>query len=276
MKTISIVIPVYNSSESLYKINDEINDYFDKSNQKFEKIFVNDASSDGSFNVLKRIALRFEEIEKTKVINLKYNVGQQNAIFCGFNYASGDYIVTMDDDLQHNIKYIDQMIKKIEAGAELVYGVCDIKTSDKIYGKGKNEFVIRSFGSSLTALFFKSNFMHLLNKRVSSFRVFDRKLLDKVLSCKYKFIYISAIMLRQTTRVENVIIDKRSRDYGKSGYNLKKLILLFIKLNFYYSKYSLEIIKPCSSQYEISETINIYSEVNNEKSDDTRGRKMPS
>jgi len=272
MKTISIVIPVYNSSESLYEINNEINKFFNKTNYQFEKIYVNDASSDGSHNVLRRIALKFNEMERTKVINLKKNVGQQNAIFCGFKYASGDYIVTMDDDLQHNINYLLSMIKRLECGSELVYGVCDTQAKKNNY----RDFDIRAFGSNLTGRFFKSNFKSLSGKRVSSFRAFDKKLLPLILSCQYKFVYISAIMLNYTSKVENITINKRSRTYGKSGYNIKKLVILFFKLNFYYSKYSIEMLKPRSSKFEISELINVFNEESYAKGNDTRGRKVPS
>lgn len=276
MKTISIVIPVYNSSESLYEINNEINKFFDKTNYQFEKIYVNDASRDGSHNILKRIALKFNEIERTKVINLKENVGQQNAIFCGFKYASGDYIVTMDDDLQHNINYLVSMIEILEGGAELVYGVCDTQAEKSNEQNNYRDFDIRTFGSNLTGRFFKSNFKNLSGKRVSSFRAFDKKLLPKILNCQYKFVYISAIMLNYTSKVENITINKRSRVYGKSGYDVKKLIVLFLKLNFYYSKYSVEMLKPRSSKFEISELINVFNEENYAKGNDIRGRKMSS
>lgn len=255
---ISIVIPVYNSENSLIKINDEINKYFEKRSYSFEKIFVNDKSTDASYEVLKKIAWNEEE-NILKLIDLQHNYGQQNAIFCGLHFATGDYIVTMDDDLQHNIDELDQLINEIKAGKDLVYG---------IYGRS-NQFY-RNWGSKVTGYFFKSNFKNLKGKRVSSFRIFSKALLEKTLTCPYKFIYLSGIMLSKTDKIGNVVVTQRKRVYGKSGYNIKKLVMLFVKLHFYYSKYSIEYFKPKGSAFEISDIRNINREVIYEENNDVR------
>lgn len=240
---ISIIIPVYNSEYSLEKINCEIKEYFSKHTYSYEVIYVNDFSSDNSLKVLKRI----QEYEQNilKVIDLKKNYGQQNAIFCGMHYAVGDLIVTMDDDLQHNIFDLDKLIEELNKGYNLVYGIYN----------NRNKKNIRNIGSRLTGLFFKYNFKNLKNKRVSSYRIFTKEILAKVLLCPYKFIYISALML-DNAKVSNVYVTQRKREIGTSGYNLKKLIKLFIKLNFYYSKLSIEKIKPKGKAFEISYTNN--------------------
>ena len=117
----SLIIPVYNSKNSLRKLNKEIDDFFEKRSFLYEKIYINDFSSDGSLEVL--IDIYNNDKLKTKIINLSKNYGQQSAIFAGMHYASGDFIITIDDDLQHDICFIDKMIDKIFDGNDLVYGI---------------------------------------------------------------------------------------------------------------------------------------------------------
>ena len=75
-------------------------------NNKHEIIFVNDESSDNSWQIIKDIATKKENILG---INLLKNVGQDNAIMAGLSLAKGDYIIIMDDDLQHDPSYINDL-----------------------------------------------------------------------------------------------------------------------------------------------------------------------
>ena len=97
--TFSVVVPVYNSERSLEELYQRISSTFEKMGQTFEVIFVNDRSSDGSYAVLRNI--HKGNAENTTVIDLLKNYGQHNAIMCGFNYSRGEYVVTIDDDLQN-------------------------------------------------------------------------------------------------------------------------------------------------------------------------------
>jgi len=244
MKKISIIIPVYNSALSLDGLNREIDTYFDHKAYVIEKIFVNDFSQDLSYSVLEEIKakdsrIKCTYIKRTKVVHLKKNAGQQNAIFCGLHYATGDIILTMDDDLQHDIAYIDSMLALLDQGYDLIYGVHAVEEND-----------LRSLGSKMTGRFFKKNYPALSGKRVSSFRVFKKSLLKEVLACPYGFIYLSALLLKQEPNVANVEIGKRPRVYGQSGYTLKKLIALYMKLTFYYGPFVPEILKARRLAYE--------------------------
>lgn len=244
MEKISIVIPVYNSSTSLKHLNEEIDSCFSSAQYEVEKIFVDDMSTDNSVELICEIARSKENIHKIKMIRLKKNSGQQNALFCGLHYASGEYIVTMDDDLQHKAEDIMPMIDRLKEGIDLVYGVHKEASA-----------TVRSAGSKLTGYFFRNNFPALMGKRVSSFRAFKRESLGAVLECQYAFIYLSALLLKKIKSVENIEIEKRERVYGQSGYNLRKLITLFIKLNYYYGSLIPEFLKPVGAAYEESDDL---------------------
>ncbi|MBI9014938.1 MAG: glycosyltransferase family 2 protein [Clostridiales bacterium] len=222
---LSIVIPVYNSESSLDILYDRITQSVIYSH---EIIFIDDASTDNSKTILTELSHH----KNVKVLHIKRNIGQQMALFCGLKHASGDYIVTMDDDLQHKATDINLLIKKIEEGYDLVYGV------------GKDDYGFhRHLGSKLTAMFFKYHYKHMGDKRVSSFRIFSSQLNQKILNCNYKFVYLSGVLLNHTSRVGQLEIVKMKRPYGQSGYSFFKLLKLFIKLNYYYGNLP-EWMKP--------------------------------
>jgi undecaprenyl-phosphate 4-deoxy-4-formamido-L-arabinose transferase len=239
MEKISIVIPVYNSANSLEALNKEINTYFRDKDFYIEKIFVDDASKDQSFEILKALQRTAGRNEHIKILKLKHNVGQQNALFCGIGYGTGDYFVTMDDDLQHDIAYVEDMIQRLKSGADLVYGIHDMGPMNT-----------RSLGSKLTGYFFRHAFPVLAGKRVSSFRAFKGQHALAIRNCDYRFIYLSALLLKEVERVDNIQIIKRDRPYGQSGYTLKKLVRLFLRLNYYYGPWIPEILKPKGEPYE--------------------------
>ena len=97
----SIVIPVYNSEKILPKLIDSVIFYLNKdlSEFKYEIILINDFSSDKSWEVIKELS---EKLINLKGLNLSENSGQHNAIMAGLNIASGEKIITMDDDFQHH------------------------------------------------------------------------------------------------------------------------------------------------------------------------------
>ena len=106
---LSIIVPVYNSSEILRELNDKINKTISKTSLKneFELVLVNDFSKDNSWEVIKELSKNFSYI---KGINLSQNFGQHNAIMAGLSCCTGDKIITLDDDLQHPPEFIPEII----------------------------------------------------------------------------------------------------------------------------------------------------------------------
>ena len=100
---LSIVIPVYNSELILPSLVKEIENSLKNKKLNKEIIFINDFSKDNSWEIIKDLS---NSSDFVKGINLKNNYGQHNAIAAGLNFAVGDYIILMDDDLQHDPIYI--------------------------------------------------------------------------------------------------------------------------------------------------------------------------
>ncbi len=239
---ISIIVPVYNSENTIELLINELDDYLENKIE-YEIILVDDFSLDNSYRVLKKIA---KKNQKIKVIKLEKNYGQQNALFAGLNFVTGNYVLTMDDDLQHDIKYIDQMIDQLNKGYDVVYGIDDKRITINY----------KTVGARIRDLFFHVAFPKAEKNLVSSFRIFRSDLIPDILKTDYQFIYLSGILLKLSNKISYLeVINRKSKN--QSNYSLLKLIKLFIKLFFFYSPIIPEFVKPKNQQYKIEKTLNI-------------------
>lgn len=247
---LSIVIPVYNSQNSIIEL---VNDIQEKIRTiKFEIILVDDRSKDESYQKCLELSSKFNNVY---AIRLMRNYGQQNAILAGVRSSKGKYIVTMDDDRQHSPEDVMLLYEEILEGYDIVYGI-DFDESTSSY---------RKLGSKMVAWSFNSIFHKDKDIRVSSFRIFNKKMKDVLVVYKGSFVYISAIMLSHYPRIKNIVIKKKQRMYGKSNYNLIKLVKLFINIHVYYSDNILfKLFRNKKEQYIIEVT-------HCEKNNDTRG-----
>jgi len=239
---LSIIIPVYNSEETLEELVNELVDFLENKIE-YEIILVDDYSLDHSYLVLKEIA---NENRKIKIIKLYKNYGQQNALFAGLNFVTGDYVLTMDDDLQHDIKHLDSMIEKIKNGYDVVYGI-DYEN---------NVINYKTIGARIRDLFFRITFPKAEKNLVSSFRIFRSELIHDILKNEFNFIYLSGILLKLSNKITYIKVYNR-KSKNQSNYNFLKLVKLFLKLSFYYSNLIPNRLKPKGEQYKIEKTINI-------------------
>jgi undecaprenyl-phosphate 4-deoxy-4-formamido-L-arabinose transferase len=217
----SILIPVYNSENSISILVDEIEYYFSGSGQSHEIVMVDDCSTDNSW---KRIEELCQSHPQIKGIRMDRNRGQQMALYWGLKYCDGEFAVTIDDDLQHDIADLVLLSKRAEAGSDLVFGIYDA------YGSNG----LRAMGSELVGHFFKSNYPNLKGNRVSSYRLIHRSVYKSLIQRDTSFIYLSAELLEHAKTVDNVKVKRRQRKYGQSGYTLKKCVEITLKLTFYY------------------------------------------
>ena len=118
---ISIVIPLYNEDESLPELYSWIERVMNKNNYSFEVIFINDGSTDRSWQVIQE--LQSQSPNHVKGIKFRRNYGKSPALYCGFKEAEGDVVITMDADLQDSPDEIPELFRMIkEEGYDLVSG----------------------------------------------------------------------------------------------------------------------------------------------------------
>lgn len=224
----SVVVPVFNSEASLRELRDRLLPVMKGTGKGFEFIFVDDGSIDGSWEVLRK--LKEEDPEITTIIRLAKNFGQHSATFCGFHFAKGEYIITLDDDLQCPPEEIPKLIKRLEeTDAELVYG---------IYRKPKHN-VFRNIGSR----FFK-RFSSILGRpeQGSSFRIISSGITQKILNYHQSFVFIDEILHWYTDYIAVVQVEHHPRKYKTSTYSTGKIWGLLTNITIYYTTIPLKLM----------------------------------
>ena len=223
--TVSIVVPVYRSEESLEALVTRILDVFEHRNDVPEIVLVDDLSPDGSWEVLKR--LKLEHPGALKIARLLTNSGQHNAILCGFSIATGDIVVTMDDDLQNPPEEIPKLVAAVESGFDLAIGAYDSKK----HGRARNA------GGGLIDRIQRGIFHLPSDFQLTSFRAAKRIVVQHVCTMVGAFPYVTSMLLASASSYTNVPVRHDARPFGKSNYNVRRSLSLASNLIFSYSNY---------------------------------------
>ena len=116
---LSIVVPIHNEEPAILPLYDKLTLVLDKLRKPYEMIFIDDASTDRSFELLSNLC---ETDARLKVIRLRRNFGQTAALSAGFDEAQGSIIISLDGDLQHDPEDIPALLAKIEEGYDIASG----------------------------------------------------------------------------------------------------------------------------------------------------------
>ena len=117
---ISVIVPLYNEAESLPELHAWIKRVMDVNKYTYEVLFVNDGSTDDSWRVIEELHTAHPEV---KGIKFRRNYGKSPALYCGFDRAEGDVVITMDADLQDSPDEIPELYRMVmEEGYDLVSG----------------------------------------------------------------------------------------------------------------------------------------------------------
>ena len=216
MQKLSFVIPCYGSEHTIEPVVHEAISLIDKERFDYEFILVNDCSKD---NVWKSITKLVEENPKIKAISFARNFGQQSALLAGFRHATGDFVISMDDDGQAPVESLGEMIDLlIEKDYDIVYGCYEhVKQSGfRRFGSWFNHKMAIWFSNCPKDLF------------PTSFYVARKFLIEEISRFENCYAYISGLVFRSTRNIGKVEVKHRSRLEGSSGYTLKRLIGLWV------------------------------------------------
>ena len=211
-RSLSIVIPVYNSEESLPILLQRLAAFLPSIADRFEVVLVNDGSRDRSGEVVDRSA---QEYDWVVGIQLMRNFGQHNALLAGIRSARFDTIVTMDDDLQHLPEEIPILLAKIAEGYDVVYG----------YPKHESHGIWRDLASRITKLTLQTAMGVDIANRVSSFRAFRTDVREAFADYSGAFVSIDVLLSWGGSRFAAVPISNPPRKLGQSNYTARKLIV---------------------------------------------------
>ncbi len=225
----SIVIPVYRSEQIIAKTIQRIMDVSENEGFAIELVLVNDGSPDNSWSILEQAAKRDQRI---KSINLLKNYGQHTAVYCGIKESTGDFIITIDDDLQNPPEELHHLISKINEGYDLVFA----EFNQKMHA-GFRKLGTRIVGYLNNKIFGKPKDLKLTN-----FRIFTRATANRLIAYRTNYPYIPGLLLMSASKMANVQTEHHSREIGNSNYTLVRILTLVARLLFNYSSYPLKIV----------------------------------
>jgi polyisoprenyl-phosphate glycosyltransferase len=209
----SVVVPAFNEQEvlplsypRLKAVMDTLGDY--------EIIFVNDGSRDGTLRILKQIAT---EDKHVKVLSFSRNFGHQEAVSAGMAATSGQAVIIIDCDLQDPPEVIPEMVKKWQAGADIVYG-------QRTKRKGETAF------KKLTAWMYYRTLRTLggqyIPANTGDFRLIDRKVCDTLNAMPEKNRFLRGMAAWSGFKAEPYEYVRDERAAGQTKYSLKKMLKL--------------------------------------------------
>lgn len=208
----SIVIPAFNAANCIEKLYSELKTYFNSINETFEVIIVDDASKDNTWEVLKELKKNHSNI---KAIRFSKNFGQHPATLCGFSFAKGDFVITMDDDLEVHPSEISKLIDAYNKSQ------CDV-----IYGEYRK--LNQPFFRGILSDFYKmGSKIEGKNKgKGSSFRLIKADLALKLASSHRHFAFIDELLLWYTDKMYFIHVNANKDYIKRKRYSLPGLFKL--------------------------------------------------
>jgi len=211
---ISIVIPIFNEEQVLPKLFERLYPALDAMQRVYEVIFVDDGSKDKSVALLRQ---QYQSRpDTTRVILLRANAGQHTAIMAGFGQVRGEYVITLDADLQNPPEEIPKLVAEMDAGHDYV-GTIRRKRNDKRWRHFASKLmnVLRSYITNI-----------VMTDQGCMFRGYHHAIVDAILDSKEAETFIPALAFLYAGNPIEIVVDHEARAAGESKYSLFKLVHL--------------------------------------------------
>jgi len=207
-RAISVVVPVYNSEESLGTLVQRVDAALD--GLDYELVLVNDGSRDGSWE---QIELLSRDEPRVRGIDLMRNYGQHNALLAGIRSAQGELVVTIDDDLQNPPEEIPKLLAELERGNDVVYGT----SMNEHYG------FLRGSATRLTKLALRGAVGNDIAGKVSAFRAFRTEIREAFADYAGPHVSIDVLLSWGARGYSWVPAAHDAREIGRSSYTFGRL-----------------------------------------------------
>jgi glycosyltransferase involved in cell wall biosynthesis len=202
----SVVIPVFNSSVSLIELSNGLIDFFQETS--FEVIFIDDGSTNPkSWETISQLSDRYKHFFG---VRFRKNFGKPSALLCGFQEALGDFIVTMDDDLQHDPKELSKLISL--ENHDVVIGEFQKKQhslSKRVFSSIKNRIEVWAYHKPSIIT-------------ISPFKLIKREIVTDILKIKSNKPFIASLIFAVTNDIVNISVVHQKRKHDKSGFTYLK------------------------------------------------------
>lgn len=211
VKSLSVVIPVYNSAGTLDELLKRLSQELPRLASVYEVIMVNDGSRDRSWEMISHLCDLYPWAQG---VNLMRNYGQHNALLCGVRLARFEVIVTMDDDLQHPPEEVYKLLEKLTEGNDVVYGIP--QKQPHTWWRNIFSIIIRRLLAYI---------MGVKNLRdFASFRAFRANLRGAFSNYQNPNVILDVLLSWGTARFSNAVVNEMPRPSGQSNYNFIRLV----------------------------------------------------
>jgi dolichol-phosphate mannosyltransferase len=229
VKKISLVVPVFYEEDCILQFIAEVKAAFAGLNgqYQYEFVFIDDGSKDRTTSLIKEEAAKDQQI---KLVEFSYNHGKQWAVSAGIKYATGDYMIYMDPDLQDPPEEIHRFIEEIEKGYDLVFGIRREK---------KDSFINIMFSKIFWWVLEKFTGLKI-PKGLAVMRIFNRKFADKFLAYPEQNRFIEGMFMHVGLKQTTIEITQRARFAGVSKFNFRRKMKLAFDAIFDFSELPLK------------------------------------
>ena len=215
---ISVVVPLKNEADTLAELYERVSSVMAGLGRRFEMVFVDDGSTDGSFDVLKELYVKHPD--KVRVVRFRRNKGKAAALASGFELAEGDIIITMDADLQDDPAEIPRFLEALAQGRDLVSGWKRDRHDPwfKVASSRFFNFVV-SIAAGLK--------LHDYN---CGFKAYRREVMDEITIYGDLHRYIPFLANSRGFRVDEIVVQHHARKKGRSKYGWDRYYRGFLDL----------------------------------------------
>jgi glycosyltransferase involved in cell wall biosynthesis len=231
---LSVVIPIYNEAPNLEPLHQELAETLGRWGRPYEVLFIDDGSTDTSFEVLRALQARDPHV---RVVQFRRNFGQTAAFAAGFALARGRLIVTSDGDLQNDPRDIPAMVARLEEGCDIVCGW----RKDR-----KDAWLTRRLPSMVANRLISWATGVRLNDYGCSLKVFRAEVVKPLRLYGEMHRFLPALASEMGVRIAEVPVNHRARVHGRSKYGISRTVrvmldLLTVKFLLSYSTRPLQI-----------------------------------
>jgi dolichol-phosphate mannosyltransferase len=215
---ISIIIPVFNESESIGYLLDEVLNVMQNNKLNCELIVVNDGSNDNTSTVLDELTIKIKELS---VISLRKNYGQTAAMAAGFDNSKGEIVITLDGDLQNDPNDIPKLISHINEGYDLICG-WRYERKDKLINRRIPSKIANKLIANITGI--------KLHDYGCSLKAFKKEIVEdiKLYGELHRFLPVLANI--EGAKIKEIKVNHRSRKYGSSKYGIDRTFRVLMDL----------------------------------------------
>lgn len=198
MSLYSVVVPVYNSEHTLQELYTRLEKVFrEVIKEEFELILVDDGSKDRSFEVMQELRAKDNRV---RIIQMARNFGQHPALLCGFAHVKGDFVVTMDDDLQHQPEELPKMINVMRERDDVDAIIASYE--------GRQHGFIRKLGTKFSVWATSKMLGKDPDLQITSYRLIRRFLVDAMVKTNTYLPQIGNLLVLTSNRIINVPVQR--------------------------------------------------------------------